>query len=209
MVAPPLREGEPTADTQGKGLAIVGVTLANTFHVTPLIVQIETAGLFVDGPLGDPKPPVQFIGVDKPLSRESAGGRQVEEHTLSLALPPGKYRLRCVQTTVAKTAWGCAPVFANFEIHADTVRYLGHIDILRRERKSDMELRAGSLIPLFDQWYAGYSTGTFDVSIRDGSDVDLPRFRARYPFLSGEATVTNAVLPPWRPPTASEADQLP
>lgn len=209
VVAPPLKQGDATPDLRGKGIALVGVTLANTFRVSPMISQIEVAGLFIDGPMGGPKPPVQFIDADKPVSRATADGRQVEERTLSIGLPPGKYRLRCVQTTVAKSAWGCAPVFATFEIHADAVLYLGHIDILRRERKNDSELRAGSVVPIFDQWYAGYSSGTFDVSIRDASDGDISRFRARYPFLATGMTITNAVLPPWRPPSPEEAGELP
>ena len=62
--------------------------------------------------------------------------------------------------------------------------------------------------PIFDQWYAGYSSGTFNIAIRDGSDVDIPQFVTRYPILS-DKTIAKAVLPPWHVPTAAEADELP
>ena len=206
-VAPALKEGAAGPDMSGSGIALLGVTLVNTFRV-PLIKSIETAGVFVDGPQGGPNPRDLFIKVDKPLSRATVDGRQVEEQTVTIGLPPGKYRLRCVQT-ISGTGSGCAPVFADFEITAGTVSYLGHLDILRRERKSDAEAPSGAMIPFFDQWYTGYSTGTFEVAIRDGADVDLPRFRSRYPALNEKTTIANAVLPPWHPPTAAQADELP
>ena len=210
-VAPALKEGDADADVGagGGGMALIGVTLVNTFRVSPLIAPIETAGLFVDGPQADPKPHGLFIKVDKPLSHATADGRQLEEQTVTIGLPPGKYRLRCVQTTVARVGWGCAPVFADFEIVAGTVSYLGHLDVLRRERKSDTEIPAGGPLPFFDQWYSGYSTGTFDVAVRDASDIDIPHFKSRYPALNQATTIANAVLPPLRQPTAAEAAELP
>jgi len=208
-VPPALKEGAADTVPVDNGVALLGVTLVNTFRVSPLIAPIETVGVFIDGPQGHPEPHGRLVNVEKPLSRTTADGRQIEEQTVTIGLPPGKYRLRCVQTTVARVGWGCAPVFADFEIVAGHVAYLGHLDVLRRERKADSETPAGASLPFFDQWYSGYSTGTFEVAIRDAADVDLPRFRSRYPALKADTVIGSAVLPPWRRPTAAEAAELP
>ncbi|MDH4289884.1 MAG: hypothetical protein OEW27_16265 [Aquincola sp.] len=170
-----------------------------------LIAAPEVVGAFVATTDAKGKKAQVLVKVDKPLSKSAAGGKQVEEHTLTITLPPGTYRLQCIQTTVGQMAYGCAPVFADFEVVASRVAYLGHIDVARRERKTDQELRAGSVLPIFDQWYAGYSGGTFDISIHDRFDDDIAVFRKRYAPLAS-ITIEKAVLPPWKPPTGAEAD---
>lgn len=194
VFAPPITEESTDLNFESNGIALVGLTLSNTFRVSPLISPLKTSGIRVVHltPVG--KETQIFFEAGKPISKSSDSNRQVEEHMLSVKLPPGQYKLVCVLTTVAELAYGCAPVCVDFIIVAHKIAYLGHLDITRRERKNDDEISAGFLLPLFDQWYAGFSTGTFDVAIRDNFEQDIPTFQQRYRVLSGHS-VDKTLLP--------------
>lgn len=192
---PPITEESTSVDLDAHGIALLGLTLSNTFRVSPLISPLETHGVVVISLMSTKKQERFFFEVGKPISRSDDDQRQVEDQMLSVKLPPGQYKLVCIDTTVAKVGFGCAPVCSDFTVVARKVAYLGHLDILRRERKNDSEPRAGFVLPFFDQWYSGFSTGTFDVAIRDNYEHDIPAFKQRYRVLSAYP-VDNTLLPP-------------
>lgn len=191
---PPITEESTNLDFESNGVAIIGLTLSNTFRVSPLISPLETSGIVVVDLGAAGKETRFFFEAGKAISKSSDSNRQVEEQMLSVKLVPGKYKLVCIHTTVARMAYGCAPICAEFTVAARKIAYLGHLDIARRERQNDTEIRAGYILPFFDQWYAGFSTGTFDVAIRDEYERDISAFKQRYRVLSGYS-IDNTTLP--------------
>ena len=82
------------------------------------------------------------------------------------------------------------PVGASFELPPNAVVYLGHINMVNRKR-NEGEKRSGSIIPLVDQAATGYADGTFDISILDRSDIDMPLFEQTYPQLGKHIIMKN------------------
>jgi len=58
------------------------------------------------------------------------------------------------------------------------------VDMVNRKR-NEGEPRSGSVIPFIDQAVAGYSGGTFDITVTDKSATDIPLFIQTYPCLRG------------------------
>jgi hypothetical protein len=190
---PPITENTTNLELDSSGITIVGLTLSNTFRVSPLIAPLETSGIVVVDLAPTSEEARFFFEAGKAISKSADSNQQIEEQMLSVKLAPGRYKLVCIKATVAKMAYGCAPVCADFTVTAQNIAYLGHLDITRRERKTDSEIRAGFVLPAFDQWYAGFSTGTFDVAIRDNYEHDVSTFKQRYRVLSGYS-VNNTLL---------------
>jgi hypothetical protein len=138
--------------------------------------------------------------VDDPYRQ---GKDEFNEYLVSLRLPPGKYMLReffgSAGTFPIRGMFG-APIYTRFELTPGTIVYFGHIEATIRQRTSDDQLRAGSLIPLIDQAVTGLSGGTFEIQISDNYENDLVAFRERYPGLVG-ASIERAILPPWSSPS--------
>lgn len=193
VAPPPLSADSKTLDLGGDGLALVGLTLKNTHNISVLIRAPEADGIVVNHTNAEGKTERIFIHTDKPLSQQSTPTLQSEERLLAMKLAPGAYQLVCVRVSIA-SANGCAPVCADFQVDSGRVAYLGHLEVLRRKRRDDTEPRAGGVLPLFDQWYAGFSNGTFEVSWSDAFDTDLPRIRQRYATLAGR-DVAHAFVP--------------
>jgi hypothetical protein len=140
------------------------------------------------------------------IARDESQTNQFEEAAFSFPLPPGRYQMREVSVYtpgIFAPGSGTVPIFARFEVKPGQVVYLGRIEAVRRERKDDAELRAGSVVPLIPQAVSGYSGGTFDVKIRDAYESDLKLLRDSYPALQ-KAQVAKSVLPDWKKP--SDAD---
>jgi len=64
------------------------------------------------------------------------------------------------------------PVGGKVNIQAGRVTYLGHVDAINRERKSDQEPRSGPVIPLVEQEVSGFANATLDLTIRDARAED-------------------------------------
>jgi hypothetical protein len=91
---------------------------------------------------------------------------------------------------------GFAKLNLKTEIKPNSISYLGHLDIILREKKSDAEISAGGDIPYIDQSIAGFSSGTFDVVVEDKFDEDMKSFISKYPALQN-VKVEKSVLPQW------------
>ena len=83
------------------------------------------------------------------------------------------------------------------EIKSNSITYLGHLDIVMRERKNDSEERAGRIRPLLNQNpVVGTYSGTFDVVVEDKFDEDMKLFISEYPALQ-KVKVEKSILPQW------------
>lgn len=87
------------------------------------------------------------------------------------------------------------PMHAAVPDNGPGVYYLGSVKAVIRERK-DNEFRAGPVIPLIDQSFAGASSGTFDIEIGDAYATDVELFKTAFPALK-DTTITKATLAPW------------
>lgn len=125
---------------------------------------------------------------------------QYNEYLMSFPLKPGKYNFASIwanyQIPLLMNAMAVVPVNTMIEIKPNSVVYLGHIDATIRERKNDTEERAGSLIPLIDQAVAGFSSGTFDVSISDKYEEDIKAYISEYPVMD-KVKVEKAIMSQW------------
>lgn len=135
---------------------------------------------------------------------------QYNEYLISLSLAPGKYKLQdIVGISTGFLIMGnfAVPIYADFELPANKAVYLGRIEATNREKKNDDEAAAGSIIPLIDQGVTGYASGTFDVSIYDNYEKDIPLFKQKYKVLK-EINIDKLVLPSWKQRTEQELAQL-
>jgi hypothetical protein len=128
---------------------------------------------------------------------------QYNEYLMSFTLKPGKYNFSQIwgnyKIPMLMNAMCAVPLNTQIEIKPNSVVYLGHIDATIRERKNDVEERAGSVIPLLDQALAGFSSGTFDVVIKDKFEEDIKAYTAEYPALN-KVKVEKAIMPQWGRP---------
>ena len=189
-------------DLSQESIAVMTVRVNNTYK-TSYQPRLKFVAVRAD----DAEKKESSFGIGELLSSDESEQNQFEEAAVSLSLPPGKYQLRLVGVKsngilVAGNS-GMVPIYAPFELKPGQVTYLGRIEAMRRERKNDDELRAGIVIPLIDQAVAGYSGGTFDVSIVDSYDNDVATLRKIYPALE-KVEVAKAMLPKWRKPTDEE-----
>lgn len=117
------------------------------------------------------------------------------EYLISVDLPPGTYTLGDVvgqSLSFPFVANFQFPVKANFDLPPNAVVYLGHVNMVNRKRNKG-EPRSGPGIPLIDQAASGYPDSTFDISISDKSDSDIPLFKQTYPVLQNYS-VTKAIM---------------
>ena len=146
-----------------------------------------------------------FIGVDRYAVDHVGGDEARFVMKFSAFLPAGRYQLYWLSGLEAGNA--NVPLFdpctdaGEFELVDGQVVYLGHLEIVLRERTDDSECRAGPAIPLVDQAIYGLPGGTFFVSISDQMANDMETFVERYPVLEGKKIV-NATLSEWTKPQA-------
>jgi hypothetical protein len=126
--------------------------------------------------------------------------KQFFEYLVSVNLPPGRYTLQ----KVAGVAWSPSlsilllagnfrfPVNGHFDLPPQAVVYLGHVRMVNRKREAN-ERRSGGPFPLIDQAISGFHGSTFDVTISDRSETDIPAFLVRYPAL-GNRRIEKAIM---------------
>jgi hypothetical protein len=184
-------------DLTNKSIALLSVRISNQYKPSR---QLELLSLFIcpqsepsckrDLP-SDPGSPY------KPNKREK---NSFNEYWLSYELESGTYNIDGFYTTYRIPGliygFGFARLNLKTEVKPNSISYLGHLDIILREKKSDAEIRAGDAIPFIDQSIAGYSSGTFDVVVEDKFDEDMKLFISEYPALK-KVKVEKSILPQW------------
>jgi hypothetical protein len=124
------------------------------------------------------------------------------EYLLSFDLARGTYNLDsmgAIYQSALITGGGIIPLKFKLDIRPNSVIYLGHLDIVMRERKNDGEIRAGRIYPLIDQSTIGTSSGTFDVLVEDRFEEDVKLFVSEYPALQ-KVRIEKYLLPQWTRP---------
>jgi hypothetical protein len=163
--------------SKNAGSVLLVVQVANAFkpehQATSLDVTIKPSDYRPRiVPAGEPDPAAAFQHTLNLVKLDEKSSTFV----LLMPLAPGNYVLQNMNGSSVRF-----PIMGNFQVPvggAITVRagrlvYLGRVEAVIRERKSDQEPRAGSLLPLIDQRVAGFSTGTFDLVVKDASAEDL------------------------------------
>lgn len=122
---------------------------------------------------------------------------QYNEYLLSFSLKPGQYSLSGLMGTYSipllVSATCSVDCKAPFKVKPGVVSYIGNIQATIVERKGD-EDRAGPVIPLIDQTVAGFSSGTFELTVADRYSDDVAAFQSEYPALKG-LSIEKQVLP--------------
>jgi hypothetical protein len=131
------------------------------------------------------------FAASKPYKQEK---HKYYEYLISVDLAPGDYSVGHVQgkgSGFLISGGFSFPVNAKFNLTSG-ITYLGHVTMVNRERKEGEE-RSGGIFPLIDQSVCGFSGGSFDVSVSDRGETDIPDFIQAYPPLK-DANITKAVM---------------
>jgi hypothetical protein len=130
--------------------------------------------------------------VKKPHKKES---KNFLEYLISIDLAPGTYTIGNISghsNNILTIGAFVFPADADFELPPDSVVYLGHLYMVNRKR-NEGEKRSGSIFPLVDQAASGYGGGTFDITIIDRSEEDVPLFEQTYPELE-KYIINNSIM---------------
>jgi len=190
-----LTKGQGSIDITKKSIALLSVKVSNQHKPS---CQPDITGAVLCPQSETCSRPVPFL--HKPETPYRSEKDRFKEYLLSFELDSGSYNLQWIGARYAIPliieSGGKIPIDMKIDIIPNKITYLGHFDVVLRERKNDNEIRAGSVIPLIDQATSGFSSGTFDVVIEDRFDEDMKAFISEYPVLQN-AIVEKAVLPQW------------
>jgi hypothetical protein len=185
-----LVKGQPTIDTSSKSLVLLPVTVSNQNHPG---YQPDLVDAYLN--LGTD---TQRIATKDAVFKEDKD--KSKEYLMSFSLQPGTYTLANIvgayRIPLLIKAWCQIQLNKTFEVKANSVVYLGHVNATIVERKGEEE-RAGGLVPLLDQAVAGFSSGTFVIDIADRFDSDIANYRSEFPGLAN-AKIEKAVLSQWK-----------
>ena len=131
-----------------------------------------------------------YFVVKEPWSRDN----EYLEYLVSFDLPPGNYSVGNIfglgEGFLIQGNFNY-PVNAQFTL-TNGVSYLGQVTMVNRKRVGD-EKRSGSIFPLVDQAVTGFGDGTFDITVTDRSESDIPAFVRAYPLLK-DVRLTKAIM---------------
>lgn len=180
-------------DITSKSVVLFSVDLArpepSRYVPHPLFLVITKNG-------SQEKPEKLTFSIDK-----DAGDTPSDIHNkflLRVPLEPGEYELKTIfgnANAFPFNGFFQLPLLETIKVLPSTVTYAGRINALMRPRVGE-EFRAGSLIPLIDQAATGVSGSTFDVTIVDASEEEIPEFKAAFPALAN-FSIQKSVLPPF------------
>ncbi len=186
-----LNKAQHQIDLSSKSIALLSVKISNqnkpnyqlglsSVFICPGNTGCVGSGIYLPGP---------------PYKREI---NRYNEYLLSFDLDAGSNYLDCIFTdyqSVFYKASTLLPINLSTDIKPHSVVYLGHMDVVLREKKADSEVRAG-LFPLIDAAVVGFTSGTFDVAVKDRFDEDVKLFASEYPSLQN-VKIVKALLPQW------------
>ena len=187
-----LKKSDQSLSLNGKGMVLMSMEISNHYksEYQPQIIVSQ-----VEKPNAKEKKDRDNFKTDMDGTVASSDGSR---YLLRMELKPGHYILRgamCTYRSLFIMATCQMPVHGEFDVQADQITYLGRASGVIRERNGD-EFRAGPPIPLIDQSVAGFSGGTFDVTISDQQEEDLHSYRQLFPALKGHE-IEVSILPPF------------
>ena len=192
-----LTKGKLDIDLTKKSIALLSVRISNQYKPSR---QLELQSVIIC-PQSEPNCKNDLLSNPgspyKPYKREKD---YFNEYLLSYELESGTFNINGLYTTYRIPTLTSGLGFANLnlktEIKPNSISYLGHLDIVLREKKSNTEISAGGNVPYIDQYVAGFSSGTFDVVVEDKFDEDMKSFISKYPALQN-AKIEKSILPQW------------
>ncbi len=196
-----LTKGQSDIDLTKKSIALLSVRISNQYIPSR---QLELLSVFIC-PQSEPNCKHDLSSNPenpyKPYKREK---NRFNEYLLSYELESGIFNIDGLYTTCRTptliAGFGFASLNLKTEIKPNSISYLGHLDIILHEKKSNAEIIAGDARPfidqLIDQSIAGFSSGAFDVVVEDKFDEDMKSFISEYPVLQ-KVKVEKSILPQW------------
>lgn len=190
----PLVEAAPVIPEDKGGLVLLTATIRNDlapdYQLDALFVRIQKSQ--------PPKKPELLRFTVLPTEVIGKSGRKAgKTYFLRFQMEPGSYRMLGINISAGEfpvRGFGFMPIHADFTVPVGGNFYLGNILGVVRQRQGD-EYRIGPESPQVDQSVTGMSNGTFDVSVRDLFDQDLPLYRSRFPSIK-DRQIEKAILPP-------------
>lgn len=197
--ASPLDKNATSLDLSRESIVVITMRMTNAYRpaINPtslgVLVGAQDANAHVahSVPTGPPtSSSPQTLGRSSELSRTN-------EALILMRLAPGQYRLNRL--------WGYAghvlvqaemnyAVQADFVVPPQAVVYLGHLDVVNKERTNKDDQATGLVIPLIPQAVAGFSGGTLDVRLSDRYERDINWLKSEYP-VTKNVSVVRAALP--------------
>jgi len=195
-----LTKGQSDIDVTNKSIALISARISNQYKPK---YQLDIVTTYLC-PLSQADCSRSYDGIYKTSSynRIKSMEEGFNEYLLSFELESGIYNLDsmgAIYQSFLITGGGIVPLKFKLDIRPNSVIYLGHLDIVMRERKNDDEIRAGRIYPLIDQATIGTSSGTFDVVVQDKYEVDVKLFISEYPALQ-KVRIEKYLLPQWTRP---------
>jgi outer membrane protein OmpA-like peptidoglycan-associated protein len=192
-----LTKGKSDINLTKKSIALLSVRISNQYKPSR---QLELLSVVIC-PQSEPNCKHDLLSNPgspyKPYKRKK---RYFNEYLLSYELESDTYNIDGLYTTyqipTLTAGFGFAKLNLKTEIKPNSINYLGHLDIVLREKKTDTEIKAGGDIPYIDQSIPGFSSGTFDVVVEDKFDEDMKSFISEYPVLQ-KVKVEKSILPQW------------
>ena len=192
-----LTKGQSDIDLTKKSIALLSVRISNQYRPSR---QLELLSVFIcpqsetnckhDLP-SNPGSPYKLYKREKNSFNEYLLSYELESGTFNI---DGFYTTYQIPTLIS--GLGFAKLNLKTEIKPNSISYLGHLDIILREKKTNAEISAGSAIPFIEQSIAGFPSGTFDVVVEDKFDEDMKSFISEYPALQ-KVKVEKSILPQW------------
>jgi outer membrane protein OmpA-like peptidoglycan-associated protein len=190
-----LNKGQSDIDLTNKSIALLSVRISNQYKPGR---QLELQSVVIC-PQSEPnckhELPSNSGSSYKPYKREKD---YFNEYLLKYELESGTYNIDGLYTTyripTLTSGVGFAKLNLTTEIKPNSISYLGHLDIILREKKNNAEISAGGNVPFIDQYIAGFSSGTFDIVVEDKFDEDMESFISEYPALQ-KVKVEKSILP--------------
>jgi hypothetical protein len=193
-----LTKGQSSIDVTKKSLALLSVKISNQYRPN---YQLDIMGALICPQSercghGAVK---HFHKIQTPYKINSVEN-SFNEYLLSFELESGAYNFHSIGAAYDRfpiSGGGSVPLNYKLEVKSNSITYLGHLEVVMRERKNDSEVRAGRFGPFLDQNPAvGAYSGTYDVVVNDKFDEDMKSFISEYPALKN-VKVEKSILPQW------------
>ncbi len=193
-----LTKEQTKIDLTRNSLALLSVKISNQYK-PGFQFDIVSAVICPQHERCDGRPAMRNLHRVKSPYKIKSVQNSFNEYLLSFELQGGAYNIYSIGAIYDHfpiAGGGTVPLNFDCAVKPNSVVYLGHLDIVMRERKNDSERRAGPVTPLIDQAAVGASSGTYDVLVEDRFEEDLRVFMSEYPALQ-KVQVGKSILPQW------------
>jgi hypothetical protein len=202
-----LTKGQSNLDVSKKSMVLLSVKISNQYKPE---YQLDIMNTMIC-PKSEKCGHGSFGSVHK--SDSSYKIKSVEnsfnEYLLSYELESGSFNFQSIGAAYDQgliSGGGMVPLNFKLDVKPNSIAYLGHLDIVMRERKNNNEERAGRIMsPLQQNPVVGAVMATYDVVVEDKFEEDMKLFISQYPALQ-KVKVEKSIFPQWIRPENQPAD---